>query len=230
MTTPTIAELLKYVDLQMAAEAFLADGNGVLKSGTELKAALIAGNNHSSKFTEPQALEFLKHWEVIAQKPNTSTGFSGTLFKCILSDPATGAQKDEIVMSFRSTEFIDDSAQDNQATNAMEIKETGFALGQIRDMQAWYKELTASTGPLGAGQSFAVTGYSLGGDLATAFNLLRCEDSTQASRIDKVVTFNGAGVGATHFVAACAYFTLARRRFGSRGRCNTRHLGKGCAV
>jgi hypothetical protein len=37
-------------------------------------------------------------------------------------------------MSFRSTEFIDDAARDNQATNAMEIKEAGFAFGQIRDM------------------------------------------------------------------------------------------------
>jgi hypothetical protein len=118
MTTPTTAELLKYADLQMAAEAFLVrdEATGQLKSN--VKQALIEGNGHSSKFTEPQALEFLKHWEVIAQRPNASTGFSGTLFKCILSDPATGAQRDELVMSFRSTEFIDDSARDNQATNA----------------------------------------------------------------------------------------------------------------
>ena len=34
---------------------------------------------------------------------------------------------DELVVSFCSTEFIDGSARDNQATNAMEIKETGFA-------------------------------------------------------------------------------------------------------
>ena len=122
MTTPTTAELLKYADLQMAAEAFLVnETNGQIKS--DLKTALIDGNFHSSKFTDPQATEFLKHWEVIAQKPNTSTGFSGTLFR--------NKDTNELVMSFRSTEFIDDSARDNQATNAMEIKETGFAWGQL---------------------------------------------------------------------------------------------------
>ncbi|MFM9901713.1 MAG: hypothetical protein ACKVOT_11905 [Polaromonas sp.] len=91
-------------------------------------------------------------------------------------------------MSFRSTEFIDDSARDNQATNSMEIKETGFAWGQIRDMQAWYQELTKPSGQLGAGQSFAVTGYSLGGHLATAFN-------TMYAAAKDTFTFNGAGIG-----------------------------------
>lgn len=182
MTIPTTAELLKYADLQMAAEAFLRVNKtgDLIPSGTALIDALKAGNGHSSKFTKPQAEEFAKHWTVLDQRANTSTGFSGTLFQ--------NKDTNEIVMSFRSTEFIDDSARDNQATNAMEIKETGFAWGQIRDMQAWYKELTASGGPLGAGQSFAVTGYSLGGHLATAFN-------TMYAAAKETFTFNGAGIG-----------------------------------
>jgi hypothetical protein len=100
---------------------------------------------------------------VLDQRANTPTGFSGTLFK----SNKTG----ELVMSFRSTEFIDDAARDNQATNALEIKETGWALGQIRDMQAWYADLRKSsldptkttTGTINQGQPFKVTGYSLGG-------------------------------------------------------------------
>ena len=44
-------------------------------------------------------------WVVLDQRINTSTGFSGTLFK--------HAQTRELVMSFRSTEFIDDAARDN---------------------------------------------------------------------------------------------------------------------
>jgi pimeloyl-ACP methyl ester carboxylesterase len=194
MTTPTTAELLKYADLQMAAEAFLANENGIVKTWAELKKALTDGNFHPSKFTKPQAINFLANWEVIAQRPNSPTGFSGTLFKCILSDPATGAQRDELVMSFRSTEFIDDSARDNQATNAMEIKETGFAWGQLRDMEAWYDELKNDPTKLGS-KTFSVTGYSLGGHLATAFNVMH---GTQGDNdpIDKVVTFNGAGIGA----------------------------------
>src|SRR5687768_14750737 len=99
--TPTTADLLKFADLQMAAEALLVEdpATGQLKSN--LKAALIEGNGHSSKFTDVQAQNFLDHWQVVAQKPNTSTGFSGTLFKCIKDDPSTGAKAGELVMSFR---------------------------------------------------------------------------------------------------------------------------------
>lgn len=135
MTSPTIAEILDYANLQMAAEAFLVDANGVLVG--DIQVALIDGNKHASVFTATQADEFLKHWEVVTQKANTGTGFSGTLFR--------NRQTRELVMSFRSTEFIDDSARDNQATNTLEIKETGFAWGQLRDMKAWYEDLQKSS-------------------------------------------------------------------------------------
>nr|WP_295784969.1 putative Ig domain-containing protein [Rhodoferax sp.] len=179
MATPTTAELLNYADLQIAAEAFLVNDDGTLKGN--LKSALIEGNFHSSKFTEPQATNFLAHWEVVAQKPDTTTGFSGTLFR----NKDTG----ELVLSFRSTEFIDDAARDNQATNTLELKNTGFAWGQLADMQDWYTNTLAKTGGPLEGKSFSLTGYSLGGHLATAFNLL---NPTAAS---KTITFNGAGVG-----------------------------------
>jgi hypothetical protein len=57
MTTPSVAELLTLSELQMAAEAILADKNGVLKANA--KQALLDGNGHSSKFTETQATQFL---------------------------------------------------------------------------------------------------------------------------------------------------------------------------
>jgi hypothetical protein len=112
MTTPTTADLLKYADLQMAAEAFLVQdaATGQLKSN--LKQALIEGNGRNSVFTSPQADAFLdptNGWTVLAQRANTPTGFSGTLFK----NNKTG----ELVMSMRSTEFLDDAARDSQATN-----------------------------------------------------------------------------------------------------------------
>jgi len=44
-------------------------------------------------------------------------------------------------MSLRSTEFIDDAVRDNMATNALEIRNTGFAWGQLSDLQKWYGEL-----------------------------------------------------------------------------------------
>ena len=133
MTTNSlpISDYLKYANLQMAAEAFLVnEATGQIKS--DLAGALVAGNNHASRFTETQATDFAAHWVSVEQKPNTSTGFSGTVFKCIQDDPATGAKAGEMVMSFRSTEFVDDAARDNMATNTLEVVDTGFAWGQLR--------------------------------------------------------------------------------------------------
>jgi hypothetical protein len=145
----TVNSEYKFSILQMAAEAFLLDSGSVPLTGSRLVASLVRGNDHTSKFTESEAAAFSTHWEVVSQKANTGTGFSGTLFKCIKDDPATGAVAGELVMSFRSTEFIDDAVRDNKETNEREIFKTGWAWGQLRDMEAWYAELNgAGAGPL----------------------------------------------------------------------------------
>jgi hypothetical protein len=67
-TTSTTAELLKYADLQMAAEAFLVDSQSVPLTGDLYLQALINGNNHASKFTETQATAFadpVNGWTVL---------------------------------------------------------------------------------------------------------------------------------------------------------------------
>jgi hypothetical protein len=202
MTAPTIAEYLKYAKLQMAAEAFLKDkvinpetNVEVVRerySGEPLKEALIDGNKHASRFTETQAQDFADHWKVLDQRPNTDSGFSGTLFECTVADPVTGAKEGELVISFRSTEFIDDAVNDCQVTNKT-IFDFGWGFGQIADMEAWYAGLKVDGIPLSEKQ-FSVTGYSLGAHLATAFNILRQEEE-KASVIESTYTFNGAGVG-----------------------------------
>ena len=185
---PNVADLLKFANLQMASEAFLTkDKAENVVNGLALIEALKRGNDHASKFTDVGIEQFTAHWTVLAQH-STTTGFSGTVFECIADDPATGARRGEKILSFRSTEFIDDAARDNEATNVREVSEKGFAWGQLRDMEAWYTELKAA-GTLSPG-NFSVTGYSLGGHLATAFNLMH------NSEVSQVVTFNGAGVGA----------------------------------
>ncbi len=69
MTQPSTADLLKYANLQMAAEAFhVKDGVSI-----GLFQALKDGNGHASAFTEAQAKHFMKHWEVVAQQENTRT-------------------------------------------------------------------------------------------------------------------------------------------------------------
>ena len=58
-------------------------------------------------------------------------------------------------------------------------------------MEDFYAELKA-TGKISSTDFFYVTGYSLGGHLATAFNLLR-QEAGEAERIVHTYTFNGAG-------------------------------------
>lgn len=192
MTTLSISDYLKYASLQMAAEAFIRNESTLVLagSGQALKDALIDGNKRSLLFTETQATAFAAQWEVVDQRANTTTGFSGTLFR-------NKANPTELVLSFRSTEFIDDFARDNKGTNELELAEGGFALGQIADMEAWYSQLSGQGGPL-AGKTYAVTGYSLGGHLATVFNQLRQAEIQQGpprANLADIITFNGAGVG-----------------------------------
>ncbi len=177
---------LEYSKLQLASEAFLIDRDtGVpLFSGQALQTALIEGNDHASRFTPTEAAAFATRYEVIAHQPNTGTGFSGTLFWDKLEHKYT--------LSFRSTEFVEDVLADSVGTNEG-IAEYGWAFGQIADMEDWWAELNQTVPGL-AGQPVTVTGYSLGGHLATAFAQLRAE-AGELSRIQHIYTFNGAGTG-----------------------------------
>ena len=193
-----VSDYLKYANLQMAAEAFLQVDGLQSYTGDDLIRALQQGNNHASVFTSTQASAFEKEWEVLSQDANTETGFSGTLFR----NKNTG----ELVISFRSTEFIDDNARDNVATNALEIKDYGFAFGQIDDMQTWVDSLLNDPTKIPADAQVSVTGYSLGGHLATAFNMLYCATPTSSGEplVKQVVTFNGAGVGVVNSATTLA--------------------------
>ena len=166
------------------------------------KKRLQAGNDHNSKFTEVDAEEFDKNWEMVAHIANTTTGFSGSLFRAKKDIPDAGIQKGDLTISFRSTEFVDDAARDSQATNTFEIADRGWAFGQISDMVRWVR-LLQEKGLVDG--KVNVTGYSLGGHLATAFNLLQrggafnWKDEASGIQhhldINSTYTFNGAGVG-----------------------------------
>src|SRR5689334_18512095 len=102
MTNLAISEYLKYSKLQLAAESFLRNEitGELMATQADIVNALLAGNGHSSRFTNAEAKAFVASgWTVLDQCANTGTGFSGTLFQNI----KTG----ELVISFRSTEFID---------------------------------------------------------------------------------------------------------------------------
>ena len=160
---------------------------------------LTTGNERTSRFTKTQAEEFAQKWEIVSHIANTGTGFSGTLFRARKTDeegkadPETGIKEGDLVISFRSTEFIDDSARDNQATNSMEISDKGWAFGQIADMEKWVQSLKKAE-IIGNGKEVSVTGYSLGGHLATVFNILYNYEKSDI-KFKQTFTFNGVGVG-----------------------------------
>lgn len=194
MASQELSRALEFANLQMAAEAFLRRKDEAEVQDDQVKARLEAGNTHASKFMPAQAADFVSKYDVVAQYRNdqlepSGTGFSGTLFR--------RKSDGELTLSFRSTEFIDDAVRDSKATNELEVKELGWALGQISEMERWYAQLSGSGGPL-QGKLFNVTGYSLGGHLATAFNLLRQEEEATLGTPNPIIetyTFNGAGVG-----------------------------------
>ena len=188
-----LAACLKYAELQTAAEAFLVDErNGKIREGP--RQALIDGNRRGTRFTRLRAAEFAEHWIALDQTAAPATDFGGTLFKCIRDDPATGAMAGELVMSFRGTELIGDAGQGDDATSASQLKTIGSAWDRVCDMEAWYQSLR-NRRLLQPGQDFAVTGYGLGGHLATIFSLLHGPTAPAADRagIRLVVTFSGAG-------------------------------------
>ena len=175
LTQNEAATLLEFASLQMASEALydlqndIPNGISHNKTGNLIELDyLTGGNKHASKFTKTQAEEFMGNWEIVSHLPNTATGFSGTLFKAKKANTDAGISEGDLVISFRSTEFIDDAVRDNRATNTFEIKEKGWAFGQISDMKKWFESLRNQEPSLiPEGKQISVTGYSLGGHLAT---------------------------------------------------------------
>jgi Ca2+-binding RTX toxin-like protein len=202
-----ISRLLEFINMQMGAEAFLSQSSDDTPNRPpeqQVEQRLVQGNTHISKFTPVQAGAFVRDYEVLTQYRNDpllagGAGFSATLFRCRVSDHARGLVEGELTLSIRSTEFRDDAVRDNKATNELEIKQLGWALGQISEMEDWYRNTLLADDSLLKGKTFNVTGYSLGGHLATAFNILRQEDFEKtgtSNPINATYTFNGAGTGA----------------------------------
>lgn len=195
---------LNFALQQMAAEAYL---HQFLSGPRSLVEVLNNGNNNEdvipvdqfsgkTRFVDlagvPNASQivgsaqaFVARYQIIDHHANDATGFSGTLMR----DTQTG----QYTLSFRSLEYQDqaqggDWERDGIPGAAGEIAAKGFALGQLVSMERYYDELKNS-GKLPAGATLNVTGYSLGGHLATIFTELH------SAEIQHTYTFNAAGRG-----------------------------------
>jgi Ca2+-binding RTX toxin-like protein len=205
MPQSNVTSWLQFAIQQMAAESYQ---DGFAFSNTnELIRRLQFGNNNqpvlgidpnpdlspnlqgATRFAQIQAVEFTQRYDIVSHHANDATGFSATLIKD-LSDP-TGKT---FTLSFRSLEYqnqVDggDWQRDGLPGAAGEIALDGFALAQLVSMERYYLALKADPTKLPAGAILNVTGYSLGGHLATVFTQLHANDVTAT------YTFNGAGRG-----------------------------------
>ncbi|MGH6803283.1 MAG: calcium-binding protein, partial [Methyloceanibacter sp.] len=196
-------ELALYILAQMAAESYL-EGGAIVDLGL-LQQRLRLGNNNHSQFNDPEAAsreaalsgktrmsdsqirDFSARYEIVDHLPNTWSGFSGTLFR----DRVTG----EYALSFRSTEFANDNkggdwSRDGLGGAGGEISNYGFAVAQIADAEAYFRRLKGE-GKLPAGANYNVTGYSLGGHIATVFAEAHADDA----KFLGAYTFNSPGRG-----------------------------------
>lgn len=194
MPQSDITAWLNFAIQQMAAESYLDNIN--LASRSDVEAALIRGNNrlgfstdNKTRMTDALATRFFDMYQLVDHHANDATGFSATLIKD-LSDP-TGKT---FTLSFRSSEYQNQIAggdweRDGVAAADGEIGRYGFALAQLVSMEKYYRELKANPLKLPTGAVLNVTGYSLGGHLATVFTELH------EAEIAGTYTFNGAGRG-----------------------------------
>jgi len=190
-----ISAWLQFALQQTAAESYL-DGID-WNNAEQVKIQLRLGNNRSgfpesgaTRFTgtQTQGLQdqaFVDRYRIVSHHANDATGFSATL----IQERGTN----NFTLSFRSTEYQPqtsggDRARDGFGADAEISVGGGFAVGQLLAMENYYQSLKDS-GLLPAGAVLNVTGYSLGGHLATVFTELHTDEITHT------YTFNGAGRG-----------------------------------
>ncbi|MGZ5145742.1 MAG: calcium-binding protein, partial [Burkholderiales bacterium] len=189
---------------QVAAETYWDAVD--LKNRTEVLDALELGNNNPgfsqtgfTRLTSTQAEEFIKRYKVVDHHPNDATGFSATL----LYD----TKENRYTLSFRSSEYRlpqDGGDFDRDVLGAdTEINKYGLAFGQLDSMQRYFENLSSGKNWKGvqteqlaqfkdliaSGGQINVTGYSLGGHLATVFT------ETHLTQVSAAYVFNSPGRG-----------------------------------
>ena len=127
----TITQVFDQAELAEAAYADFWDEttNSLITSKIKLQEAL-----ESYGFSTTQAADFLDHWKVIDQCPNTDAGFTGTVFERL-----DGLDIGKRYVSICGTEGskLFEGAQD-LAEDIANIGADGIAIDQAIDMYNWY--------------------------------------------------------------------------------------------
>lgn len=112
------------------ADFFDARTRSVLTNDNDVRDAVTAED-----FSATQATDFTANWQVLHHQPDTSSGFSATLFQ---DKTAPGK---EVVLAIRGTRGLTDLS-----TDVGDIVLDGLAFGQIVDLYNYWQSLTAAPG------------------------------------------------------------------------------------
>ncbi len=138
----TIQVLFQEAQLAEAAYADLWDAtlNQPITANDKVITALKAEG-----FSDTQATDFAAHWGVVDHLPNTTSGFSGTVFRRHDSDPVAGLVAGDLVFALRGTEQV---GLDLFQADFNELTKNGLAFRQIIDMYNYWQCLITPAGEL----------------------------------------------------------------------------------
>ncbi|HBU28883.1 MAG TPA: hypothetical protein DEB56_03775 [Thiobacillus sp.] len=142
----TIQDLFQQAQL---AQAAYADLTGTAENQTALLARLDVANKdtYNGTFSQSQAAEFVKHWRVVSHQPDTSSGFSATLFERLNSEPQPTGQ---YTLAIRGS-----SEPADWTADFFDLALGGVAYGQVQSMVNYVLRLQA--GSLGTTQQVEPT-------------------------------------------------------------------------
>lgn len=168
------------VDQLKVAVGSFANLNSAAENKNTEGSPFEGGAGSYTKLTSTQVDYFVKNYNILDYHGNDNTGFSATLFKNNTSGEKT--------ISFRSTEYAEDFYKDTTADR--EIDANGTAIAQITSLVNYIENLKR-TGILQPGDKLNVTGYSLGGHLASTFYKMYANEFDFGT----LDFFNSPGVG-----------------------------------
>jgi len=142
----TIQDLFQQAQL---AQAAYADLTGTAGNQTALITRLDVANKdtYNGTFSQSQATEFVKHWRVVSHQPDTSSGFSATLFERLDSDQQPTGQ---YTLAIRGS-----SEPADWTADFFDLALGGVAYGQVQSMVNYVLRLQA--GSLGTTQQVEPT-------------------------------------------------------------------------
>jgi Ca2+-binding RTX toxin-like protein len=192
----------------------LRNGNNYFLDSTRPSITPPDQGKGGTRMTVTQRDEALDQFDIIDHLPNQSTGFSATLLRNKTTREYTLAFRST---EYRDIKNGGDAERDSARGAAGDIAFNGMALGQVSSMQKYWNSLLDGSRVLGAtpdnplsrnteglratelsefrthvsetGGRLNVSGYSLGGHLATMFSIL------QGERVASLYLFNSSGAG-----------------------------------